>query len=51
MKVDELEIKWKGLFFLIAWFYFMIRALLDAALQFTAITLIIVSLILISSSI
>ncbi|MFX1239075.1 MAG: hypothetical protein ACFE8P_15315, partial [Promethearchaeota archaeon] len=51
MKVDDPEIKWKGIFLLIAWISFTIGALLDAALPLTAITLIIVRLILISSSI
>lgn len=51
IKIDDPEIKWKGLFLLIAWCSFTIGALLDAALPLTAITLIIVRLILISSSI
>lgn len=51
MKIDDIEIKWKGRFLLIAWISFTIGAVFDAAITLNAITLIIVRIILISSAI
>ncbi|MHA1488833.1 MAG: hypothetical protein ACTSRI_04165 [Promethearchaeota archaeon] len=51
MKIDDIAIKWKGRFLLIAWISFTVGAVLDAAIALTEITLIIVRLILILSAI
>ena len=50
MKLDDPEIKWKGLFLLIAWISFALGALLDAMIYLTEITLILTRLLLISSA-
>ncbi|MHA1489264.1 MAG: hypothetical protein ACTSRI_06380 [Promethearchaeota archaeon] len=50
-KSDDPEIKLKGKMLILAFPSFAIGAILDATIPFTAITLIIVRLILISSSI
>jgi len=50
MKVDQLDIKWKGRFLLLAWILFTIAALIDAALDLIA-TLILARIILLISSV
>lgn len=51
MKINKLEVKWRGRFLLIAFLSFFISTLLDAVLLLNMLTLIIIRLILISSSI
>jgi hypothetical protein len=51
MKLDDPEIQIKGRFLLLAWISFALGALLDAALPLTALSLIIIRIVLISSAI
>ncbi|TFG00320.1 MAG: hypothetical protein EU541_02535 [Promethearchaeota archaeon] len=51
IKLGEPEIKWKGIFLLMAWLSFTLGALLDALIYLNEITLILIRLLLISSAI